>query len=191
MQPIERGLFRRRSVGIDTGGRAADLDFDRMGPGDHRLERDPPQPAGPFGEIAGDVDGKRCVEFTQHRQREIPVVAIAVVERETGEPPRKVAFDQPPMHLVHGNDVDALRPKVRQRGAQKLGRDLEVPVGLELAATAWPHMMQHENGADTGEDRPQQIMGAGEVQRFQSGADDAVAKLLHRKWLAQGCDGES
>ena len=67
------------------------------------------------------------------------------------------------MHLVHGNDVDALRPKVRQRGMQKLGRDLKVPVGLELAATAWPHMMQHENGADTGEDRPQQMVGAGEV----------------------------
>ena len=31
VQPIERDLFRRRGVGIEAGGRAADLDFDRHG----------------------------------------------------------------------------------------------------------------------------------------------------------------
>ena len=41
-------------------------------------------------------------------------------------------------------------------------------------------MMQHEDGADAREDRPQQVMRAGEVQRPESGADDVVAKLLHR-----------
>jgi hypothetical protein len=42
-------------------------------------------------------------------------------------------------------------------------------------------MVQHENGADTGEDRPQKKMRAGEIKRSQSGADDVVAELLHQE----------
>ena len=80
--------------------------LDRGGLGDHPLQRDPPQPAGAFGKIARDIDGHGSVEFAHHGQREIAVVAIAVVERETGEAPREVARLQPLMHLVHGDDVD-------------------------------------------------------------------------------------
>jgi len=43
---------------------------------DHHLQRDPPQPAGTFGEVADDVDGAGCVKLTHHRQREIRIVAI-------------------------------------------------------------------------------------------------------------------
>jgi hypothetical protein len=44
--------------------------------------------------------------------------------------------------------------------------------------------MQHENGADAGENRPQQMMRAGKIQCLQSGPDDGVAKLLHcARWL--------
>src|SRR4030081_3762271 len=52
-------------------------------------------------------------------------------------------------------------------------------IGLELGVTARADMVQHENGADAREDRPQQIMRPGEVKRSQSGANDVVAKLLH------------
>ena len=45
-------------------------------------------------------------------------------------------------------------------------------------------MVKHENGADAREDRPQQIMRPGKIQRSQSGADDLIAKLLHQEWLA-------
>ena len=57
-------------------------------------------------------------------------------------------------------------------------------VGLELGIAARADVMQHENGADAGEDRPQQLMRAGEIKRFQSGADHVVAELLHQEWLA-------
>jgi hypothetical protein len=35
--------------------------------------------------------------------------------------------------------------------------------------------MEHENAADAGENRSKQMMGAGEVKRFQAGADDVAA----------------
>jgi hypothetical protein len=40
-------------------------------------------------------------------------------------------------------------------------------------------VVQHENRADAGEDRPQQQVRAGEIQRSQSGTNDVVAELLH------------
>ena len=106
VQAVERSLLGGRRRGIEAGRNAADLDLDRGGPGDRPLQRDPPQPADALGEIAGDIDGEGRVKFAHHRQREIPVVAIAVVEGEAGKAPRKVALGQPPMHLVHGDDVD-------------------------------------------------------------------------------------
>ena len=66
-----------------------------------------------------------------------------------------------------------------QRGAQELGRHLEVTVGLELGLARWPHLVQHEDGADPGQKRPQQMMRSAEIECFQSGADDVVAKLFH------------
>ncbi len=191
VQPVERGPLGGRRAGIEADARAADFDLDRRRLGDHHLQRDPPQPAGAFGEIAGDVDGGGCVEFTQDRQREIAIVAIAVVEREAGEASRKVAFDQTLMHLVHGDNIDSLRPKMRQHGAQEPGRDLQMPVGLEFAVMTGANMVQHENGPHAREDRPQQMMGAGEVKCFQSGANDVVAKLLHQEWSALECNRES
>ena len=153
-------------------------------PGDHHLQCDPPQPADAFGKIAGDIHREGRVEFPHHRQREIPVVAIAVVEGETGEPPRKITLDQPPMHLIHGDDVDIVRTQMRQHRAQEFRRNFKMTVGLERGVAGRADMVQHENAADAGKHRTKQIMRAGKVKRFQSGADDVVAKLLHQGWLA-------
>ena len=84
------------------------------------------------------------------------------------------------MHLVHGDDVDVEGAKMRQHRAQEFRLDLEMMIGLKLAVAAGADVVQHENGADTCEDWSQQVMRAGEVQRFQSGADDGVAKQFHR-----------
>ena len=84
------------------------------------------------------------------------------------------------MHFVHGDDVDVERAKMRQHRAQEFRRDLEMPVRLELGVACRANVVQHENGADACEDRPQQMMRAGEIKRFQPGADNVVAKLLHR-----------
>ena len=88
------------------------------------------------------------------------------------------------MYLVRRDDIDVARAKVRQHRTQELRRYFEMVIGLELGLATRPHVVQHENGADAREDRPQQMMGTGEVQRPESGADDVVAKLLHQKWMA-------
>ena len=62
----------------------------------------------------------------------------------------------------------------------QFGRDLEMPVRLELGVAVRADVMQHEDRADAGENRLQQMMRAGGVERSQSGADDTVAKLLHQ-----------
>ena len=87
VQPVERRLLAGRRPGIEADREATDFGVDRGGPGDHHLERDPPQPAGSFGEIAGDKGDKRRVELSHQRQRVIAVVAITVVEGERGETP--------------------------------------------------------------------------------------------------------
>jgi hypothetical protein len=94
---------------------------------------DPPQPAGAFGEIARDVDGEGRVIFTHHRQGEIAVVAIAVVEGEAGEAPREFARLESLMHLVHGDDVDVEVAKMRQHRPQEFRLDLEMMIGLKRA----------------------------------------------------------
>ena len=85
------------------------------------------------------------------------------------------------MRLVHGDDVDVARPKVRQHHAQEFRRDLEVMIGLERGVATRPDMVQHEDGADARENRVHQMVRAGEIQRFQARADDVVAKLLHSR----------
>ena len=83
------------------------------------------------------------------------------------------------MHLVHGDDVDVEGAKVRQHRPQEFRLDLEMMVGLKLGIAARADVVQHENGADACEDWSQQVMRAGEVKRFQPGADNGVAELLH------------
>ena len=80
VQPVERLLLGGYRGGIEAGRHVADPGLDRGRLGDDPLQRRPPQPPGALGEIAGDVDGKRRVKLPHHGQREIPVVAIAIVE---------------------------------------------------------------------------------------------------------------
>ena len=84
------------------------------------------------------------------------------------------------MHLVQGDDVDVEVAKMRQHRPQELRLDLEMMIGLKRAVAPRADVVQHENDADTCEDWSQQVMRSGEVQRFQSGADDGVAKQFHR-----------
>ena len=69
---------------------------------------------------------------------------------------------------------------MRQHRPQELRLDLEMMIGLKRAVAPRADVVQHENDADTCEDWSQRVMRSGEVQRFQSGADDGVAKQFHR-----------
>ena len=154
---------------------SVEVEIDAGGLGDHHLERDPPQVSLGLREVAGDIDRERCVKFAHDRQREIPVVTIAVVEGEGGETPREISFAHPAVHLVHGDDVDAARPQVGEDRAQEFWRDFEMAVGLKRHLACRPHVMQHENAADAGENRAKQVVRTGEIKRFQAGADDVAA----------------
>ena len=129
----------------------------RIGRGDHPLQRDPPQPARAFGEFAGDIDRERRVEFAHHRQREIAIVAIAVVEGEAGEAPREIALGQPPLRFVQGDDDRC--PARADAPASRAGIPASTSrwrLGWNSASRRGPDVVQHENGADAGEDRTQQ-----------------------------------
>ena len=59
------------------------------------------------------------------------------------------------------------------------GLDFQMAVRLELPRIGRPHVMQGENGANARKNRPQQMMRARIIQRFQAGSDDSAAELLH------------
>ena len=160
--------------------RPCDLDFDRGSAGDHPLQRDPPQPPLARGEFAHGIDDAGRVKFAQHRQRVVAVVAVAVVEREAGKAPREVARIEPLVQFVHRDDVDVACTQMRQHLAQERRLDLEVTVGLEFGVAAGANVVQHENGAHAGKNRPQQVMRAGAVKRFQAGANDGGTELAHQ-----------
>ena len=84
------------------------------------------------GEIARHVDGEGRRELAHHRQREIAVVAIAVVEGEAGEAAREVALAHPPVHFVEGDDVDVEAADVLERRAQEVGRDFQMSGSAEM-----------------------------------------------------------
>ena len=113
----------------------------------------------------------------------VAIVTVTVVKREAGKAPREVARIEPVVQFVHRDDVDVARAQMRQHLAQERGIDLEVTVGLEFGVAPRANVVQHENGAHAGENRPQQVMRAGAVKRFQAGANDGGTELAHQGWL--------
>ena len=59
--------------------------------------------------------------------------------------------------------------------AQKVRRDFEVAVGLKQIVAGRAHMMEHEDGADARQQRPQHAMRACKIQGVKSGANNVVA----------------
>lgn len=121
MQPVERHFLARQRRGVEPDHVAIDRRLDGGSPGDHPFQGDPPQPAGALREVAGDVDRKRGIEILHRRQREIAVVAVAVIAGEAGEATRKVLFRQPSLQFVGRDDVDVGSPDISQRRAQEVG----------------------------------------------------------------------
>jgi hypothetical protein len=163
---LPRGRARE---GLDL---AAEAEGDLVVAGDRELEREPPQPAGALRKAGRDEDGERRRVALEDRIRPDLVVAIAVVERDAGEAAGEIALDQPAMHLVERDDLDLLLAQQGEGLLEEFGRDLEQAVGLELVGASGANVMQHQDRADAGEERPHQQVRPAEVQRFQSRADD-------------------
>jgi hypothetical protein len=61
-------------------------------------------------------------------------------------------------------------------------------IGLEAGVALRPDVMQREDGAEPGEDRPQPQMCTAEIKRIETGADKCLAKALHLEMAARlGC----
>ena len=73
---------------------------------------------------------------------------------------------------------------MRQHRARNSGA-ISRCVGLKLGVAVGPDMVQHENGADACEDRPQQMMRAGEVKCLQPGADDVCCGAASSGWAGR------
>ena len=75
-------------------------------------------------------------------------VAITVVDRDCDEAARKIALDQPAMHLVEADEIDIAAAQVAQHVVEKLRRDLKQPVRLKQLGSWRPHMMQRHDRAN-------------------------------------------
>ncbi len=182
---VERLLLGGRVAGVKPQGCAVADDLDHVGFGDDALQRHPPQPSVAIGEIAGDIDRERRILRAHHRQRVVAVVAITVVESETGEAAGEIALPHPAVRFVHGNDVHAERA-CTSTSRKNARRDFEVPVGLEHIVAGGTDVMQHEDGADARQDRPQHMMRAGEVQRVEADAEDRrYCEAASWRWLGR------
>jgi len=73
------------------------------------------------------------------------------------------------LNHVLDEDIDRLMGKRTERR----------PVAAGRIAAPRADVMQHEDGADAGEDRPQQDMRTREIQRLHAGTDHGVAELFH------------
>src|SRR5712692_5366910 len=99
-------------------------------------------------------------------------VAVAVVDSEADETPSEIPFRQAAMHLVEADKVEARTPQVPDHVLQEARRHLEQPVGLEPVEPGRPHVVEGEDGADSGDEWPQNEVGAAEIERFEAAADD-------------------
>ena len=103
-----------------------------------------------------DIDGERRGELAHHRQREIAVVAIAVVEGEAGKAAREVALAHPAVHLVERDDVDVEAADVCERRAQESGVISRCRFGWNASARAgrtWCSMKMVPTPANKGRSR--------------------------------------
>ena len=112
----------------------------------------------------------------EQRIGELLDVLVAVVEGEADEAALEVAGDEAAVHLVERDDIDAGALELAQQPLEELRRHLQQPVGLEGVAARRAHVMHGQDGADAADQRPQQMVQAAEIERFQPAADD---RLFH------------
>ena len=78
------------------------------------------------------------------------------------------------MDLVEWDDVDVRAAQSADHVFEELRRDLQQAVRLERVRARRAHMMQGQDRADAAEQRTQQTVSAGEIQRLHPGAQDEL-----------------
>ena len=151
---------------------------------DRGFQREPPQFAGAVGKAGRNVDRERHVVFLQDRKRVAQIVAIAVVEREADEAAAEILLLEPAVHFVERDDIDVRAAQAADHVLEKFGRDLQQPVRLKRIRARRAHVMQGQDRADAAQQRTQQPVGAGEIQRLHSGAENDLLQSSHNACLA-------
>ena len=83
----------------------------------------------------------------EDRQRVVAIVAKAVIQCKDGERLSPFRFGECRRNFVQPDEAVATHGKRADSGIQKVGRDLEMSIGLEGAAVSWSDMMQGEDDA--------------------------------------------
>src|SRR5438128_1613182 len=100
LKPSSRAMANSRAAAapgapIDPPVVIVDHEADRILPGDHRFEREPPQFTEAVGKARRNVDRERRAMLAQDRIGIAQRVAVAVVEGEAGEAPTEIALREP------------------------------------------------------------------------------------------------
>ena len=183
-------LVVERAFGGDRGAiegaiAAVDLQANVIVARDHRFERQPPQFADPIRKTRRHIDGERHLGFFEDGICPLQHVAVTVIEGQADETPRKIALDQPTVHLVEADQIEARAAQISHHSCEKARRDLEEPVRLETVEARRPHMVQRQNRTNTGDERLQRQMRAAEIKRLQSAADNRLSQTGHGLFLVE------
>ncbi len=174
----ERALLVKRRA-IEGAVLAVEHEVDAGIARDHGFKREPPQFAEPVGKARRHIDRERHPGFLKDRIGVFERVAIAVVEGQAHEAALEIVLGQAPVHLVEADDIDARAAQQFHHPGEKARRDLKQPIGLEQIGPRRAHVMERQDHAAPADKRLERIMRAGEVQRFQSAADDRLLEACH------------
>src|SRR5262249_52514931 len=114
-----------------------------LGPCDDPRERLPPDLRGPLRETRADIDGERRAMLPEDRQRELEIVAVAVVEGDR-DPASSTARASD--KLVHRDEAPALLHEVAEESIEEFRGDREQRIRVE-AAYLRPHMVERDDEA--------------------------------------------
>ncbi len=146
----------------------------------HRLlQFAPPEPPVSQREIRGDEQRPGRAAAGQNRGRDVPIVTVAVVEREHGEGPLRFRPCETLRHGLEAHDLEVEGVEHIEAGLKILGRHLQQSIRREAGCGRRPDMMEREDhAAPPGEAGPG--MRLDQVAPVEPGGDDRACQRHSR-----------